>query len=79
MAKNLLFLSSADLFDSNTQMAYTFLFLKKFKLSFDLFDKQGELLSILKIDKLQEIAKRLCAQQQISVIKVGSVVGSVAT
>jgi len=76
MAKNLLFLSSADLFDSNIQMAYTFLFLKKFKLSFDLFDKQGELLSILKIDRLQEIAKRLCAQQ-ISTIKVGSV-GSVA-
>jgi len=73
MAKNLLLLSSADLFDSNTQMAYTFLFLKKFKLSFDLFDKQGVILSILKIDKLNEIAKKLCAQQQISVIKVGSV------
>jgi len=73
MAKNLLLVSSADLFDSNTQMAYTFLFLKKFKLSFDLFDKQGVILSILKIDKLNELAKRLCAQQQISIIKVGSI------
>ena len=35
MAKNLLFASSVELFESNAQMAYTFLFLKKFKLSFD--------------------------------------------
>lgn len=73
MAKNLLFTSSVELFESNAQMMLTFLFLKKFKLSFDLFDKQGELLSILKIGKVNEVAQQLCAKQPLTIIRVGNI------
>ncbi len=71
LAKNSLFAASVELFESNAQIAQTFLFLKKLGLSFNLFDKQGELLSIISISDVNEIAKRLCKKDFISVIQIG--------
>ncbi len=71
MAKNLLFASSVELFESNVQMAQTFLFLKKLKLSFNLFDKLGEILSIIRGVHVNEIAHRFCKKESISIIRVG--------
>lgn len=71
MAKNLLFASTVELFESNIQMAQTFLFLKKLNLSFNLFDKLGEILSIIGGVHVNEIAHRFCRKESISIIRVG--------
>jgi zinc protease len=73
IAKNLYFASSVELFESNAQMTQTFLFLKKLNLSFNLFDKQGEILSILKLDHVNMIAKKYCTPDRYSVVQIGRV------
>jgi len=71
MAKNILFASSIELFETNAQTAQTFLFLKKLGLSFNLFDKQGKILSILELDLINEIAQRFCNKSGLSTIQIG--------
>lgn len=71
LAKNLLLSSSVELFETNTSRAHTFLFLKKCNLPFNLFDKQGALLSILKHEDVNEVARRYCNPQDWSVVTVG--------
>lgn len=73
MAKNLLLSSLVEYFETNVHMAYTFSFLKKYNLSFNLFDKQLEALSIIKIEDVNLIAQKLCNPQIISTIRVGRV------
>lgn len=73
MAKNLLLSSLVDLFETNIHMAYTFSFIKKYNLSFNLFDKQLEALSIIKIEDVNHIAQKLCNTKIISTIRVGRV------
>lgn len=73
MAKNLLLSSLVDYFEANMHMAYTFSFLKKYNLSFNLFDKQLAALSIIKIEDVNLIAQKLCKPEIISVIRVGRV------
>lgn len=73
MAKNILNAASVEIFESNAQMAQTFLFLKNLNLSFNLFDKQGEILSILKLDEVNAIAKRYCSKKLMTVIQIGRV------
>ncbi len=71
MAKDLAIASSVELFENNMNIAQTFLFLKRFNLNFNLFDKQTELLSILKMDELNKIAKRYCTRDRFSIITIG--------
>lgn len=73
MAKNLLLSSLVEYFETNSHMAYTFSFLKKYNLSFNLFDKQLEALSIIKIEDINRIAKQVCNSQLISIIRVGRI------
>lgn len=71
MAKNIAIASSIELFENNINIAQTLLFLKRFNLNYNLFDKQSDLLSILNIDKLQKLAKQYCNHKRVSVITVG--------
>ncbi len=71
MAKNMYFASSVELFETNAQTAQTFLFLKKLNLNFNLFDKQGEILSILKLNQVNDVARRYCTGEQLSLISIG--------
>lgn len=71
LAKNLLIASSIELFETNTSQANTFLFLKKCNFPFNLFDKQGALLSILKHEDINLVAKRFCNPRDWSIITVG--------
>lgn len=71
MAKKHLLSSTVELFESNMQMALTFLFLKKYKLNFKLFDKLSEELSILKLDEIQQLASELCDTTRMAVIRIG--------
>ena len=71
MARRHMLSSSVELFENNMQTALTFLFLKKYKLNFNLFDKLSDKLSILKLDEIQEIAKQLCATDKMITIRVG--------
>lgn len=70
-AKNAIFAASVELFENSWNTAQTFLFLKKMKLSFNLFDKQGEILSIIEIEQVDEVARRYCSPQNFSIIKIG--------
>lgn len=70
-AKNLHFAASVELFESNIQMAQTFLFLKNMGLSFNLFDKQGEILSILKVDQVNDIAREYCNKDLMTTMQIG--------
>ncbi len=72
-AKNLLLSASIELFESNLQQAHTFLFLKKLNLNFNLFDKQGELLSILRIAEVDSAAKQYCNPSAMAVLHVGRI------
>jgi zinc protease len=71
LAKNIYFASSAELFETNAQIAQTFLFLKKLNLSFNLFDKQGQILSILKLDQVNNIARKYCTKDSMGLISIG--------
>lgn len=71
MARRHIIAASVELFENNMQIALTFLFLKKYKLSFNLFDKLIATLSILKLDDVKNVAKQLCAPEAMTVIKVG--------
>ncbi len=71
MAKNLALASSVELFENNMNIAQTFLFLKRFNLNFNLFDKQAETLSILKLDTLHELARKYCNRDHVSIITIG--------
>ncbi len=71
MAKNVYFAASVELFETNAQTAQTFLFLKKLNLNFNLFDKQGEILSILKLDQVNKVAQQYCTGEHMSLISIG--------
>jgi zinc protease len=71
LAKNVYFSSSVELFETNAQIAQTFLFLKKLNLSFNLFDKQGEILSILKLDQVNKIAQKYCTKDSMGLLSIG--------
>ncbi len=71
LAKNVYFASSVELFETNAQTAQTFLFLKKLNLNFNLFDKQGEFLSILKLDQVNNVARQYCTGEHMSLISIG--------
>lgn len=70
-AKNVLKLSSVELFETNSSCAHTFLFLKKCKLPFNLFDKQEGFLNILKHDDITALAKKVCNPELFSEITIG--------
>lgn len=70
-AKKLYLSSSVELFETNTHIAQTFLFLKKMNLSFNLFDKQGEILSILNLDQVNRIAEIYCKPESLRLVKIG--------
>lgn len=70
-AKNVHFAASVELFETNAQTAQTFLFLKKLNLNFNLFDKQGEILSILKLDQVNRIAREYCRKEAMTLISIG--------
>jgi zinc protease len=70
-AKNQLLSSTVELFESNIQMASTFLFLKKFNMCLNLFDKLGDILSIIKLEDVNEIASKLCDDRLFSTIIIG--------
>lgn len=73
MAKKTFIASSVELFESSVQQAQTFLFLKQLNLPFDLFDKQEEILSIIKIDHVNELAKQYCDKNLLTVVRIGRV------
>lgn len=73
MAKDLAISSSIELFENNMNIAQTFLFLKRFNLNFNLFDKQTEMLSILRVEDLNKLAKKYCTKSRFSVVTVGRV------
>ncbi|MFH1253920.1 MAG: pitrilysin family protein [bacterium] len=71
MAKNMILSSLVENFESNMQTASAFLFLQKFKLDINLFDKMGDTFSIIKIEEVNRVAKKFCRSSCFSFITVG--------
>jgi zinc protease len=71
MAKDFAISSSVELFENNVNIAQTFLFLKRFNLNFNLFDKQAEILSILNAKDLNKLVKQYCNRNRFSIITIG--------
>jgi zinc protease len=71
MAKSMILSSLIENFESNMKTACAFLFLKKFNLDLNLFDKLGDIFSIIKIEEVNKIAKKFCCSSRFSIITVG--------
>jgi zinc protease len=73
MARDTLLQQDISNFEDTQRTAQTLLFLKRCALGFDLFDKRSASLTILKKEKVNEIAKKFCAKDILSVIQIGRV------
>jgi zinc protease len=71
LAVRALMTASVRVFESNARIARTFLYLKRCGMNLDLFDKRGALLSILKIDAVNKVARHYCRENFLSTITVG--------
>jgi zinc protease len=63
--------ASVRVFESSRSIAKTFLFFKRCGMNFDLFDKRGAFLSILRLGAINTVARRYCNENILSTIKVG--------
>jgi zinc protease len=72
-AKNAMINSFDSLYESNEQKASTFLFLKKYNLSFDYFEKRVETLQKTTLVQVQCAVKKILSANKLVTIKVGRV------
>jgi zinc protease len=72
-AKNAMINSFDSLYDSNEQSASTFLFLKKYNLPFDYFEKRVETLQKITITEVQQAVKKILSSDKLVRVKVGRV------
>jgi len=72
-AKNALINSFDSLYESNEQKASTFLFLKKYDLPFDYFEKRVETLQKTTVAQVQQAVKKILSSDKLVKIKVGRV------
>lgn len=71
IAKKVLIQAAVGNFESNAKIAAAFLFIKKYNFSFDIFDKRGVILSIIKIEDVHAVAKAFCDVTHLSTIRIG--------
>jgi len=72
-AKNALINSFDSLYESNEQKASTFLFLKKYNLPFDYFEKRVETLQKITVAQVQAAVKKILSSNKLVKVKVGRV------
>ena len=72
-AKNALINSFDSLYESNEQRASTFLFLKKYNLPFDYFEKRVETLQKITVAEVQLAVKKILSSDKLVKVKVGRV------
>lgn len=71
VAKRALVQGTIGYFENNMKIASSFLFLKKHNFSFDLFDKRGANLSIIKNEKISQLAHKHLDSNRLSLLYVG--------
>ena len=72
-AKNALINSFDSLYESNEQKANTLLFLKKYDLPFDYFEKRVETLQKITAKEITDAVKNILSTDRLVVIKVGRI------
>jgi zinc protease len=72
-AKRVLINSFDTLYESNEQKASTFLFLKKYNLPFDYFEKRVETLQKITVEQVQAAVRKILSSDKLAIIKVGRV------
>ena len=72
-AKNALINSFDSMYESNEQKASTFLFLKKYNLPFDYFEKRVETLQKITVAQVQAAVRKILSSDKLVKVKVGRV------
>ncbi len=72
-AKRVLINSFDGLYESNEQKSSTFLFLKKYNLPFDYFEKRVETLQKINVEEIQIAVRKILSSDKLAVIKAGRV------
>jgi zinc protease len=72
-AKNALINSFDSLYESNEEKASTFLFLKKYNLPFDYFEKRVETLQKMTAEQVACAVKNILSTDKLAVIKIGRI------
>jgi zinc protease len=70
-AKNAVINSFDGLYETNEQKASTFLFLQKYNLPFDYFEKRIETLQKINVEQVQQAVKKFVHSSRMVVVKVG--------
>ena len=70
-AKNALFNTFDLLYESNEQKASSFLFLRKYDLPFDYFEKRVETLRKITVAQVQEAVKKILSSEKLVRVKIG--------
>ena len=72
-AKNALINSFDSLYESNEQKASTFLFLQKYNLPFDYFEKRVETLQKITAEQIARAVKSILSTEKLVIIKIGRI------
>ena len=72
-AKQVLINSFDKLYEANGKKASTFLFLKKYDLPFDYFEKRAESLQKITVEEIQQAVRSILSTDKIAVIRIGRV------
>ncbi|MBV8661190.1 MAG: insulinase family protein [Candidatus Dependentiae bacterium] len=72
-AKQVLINSFDALYDANGKKASTFLFLKKYDLPFDYFEKRAESLQKITVEEIQQAVRSILSTDKIAVIRIGRI------
>lgn len=72
-AKRILINSFDSLYESNEHKASTFLFLKKYNLPFDYFEKRVETLQKITVAQVQAAVRKILSSNKLAIIKIGRV------
>lgn len=70
-AKNALINSFVDHFESNSMIAEAFIFIDRFNLPLDYFEKRAHQLSLVKLEQIRHIGENILSQNHLVTIKIG--------
>ncbi len=72
MARNIIVATLADMFEANTSIAQTLLFLDTFDLSLEYIQKRSDILQQLTVERVRAVVKKYLRSDRMSIITIGN-------
>lgn len=72
MARNIIVATLADMFEANTSIAQTLLFLDTFDLSLEYIQKRSDILQQLTVEQVRAVVKKYLRSDRMSIITIGT-------